>query len=89
MRAFAFGSIRKTGYCLPLWQPARGMRSATYMSVLVRAHLRKVTPIPKEELAVLKRSIAELRAPLRAARLGLPRRGRRPAAVRKFGDVAT
>jgi antitoxin component of RelBE/YafQ-DinJ toxin-antitoxin module len=41
---------------------ARGMRSATYVSVLVRAHLRNVTPLPGEELAALKRSIAELRA---------------------------
>jgi hypothetical protein len=41
---------------------ARGMRAATYVSVLVRAHLRNVTPIPKEELAALKGSIAELRA---------------------------
>jgi uncharacterized protein (DUF1778 family) len=41
---------------------ARGMRAATYVSVLVRAHLRKITPIPKEELAALKSSISELRA---------------------------
>lgn len=32
------------------------------MSVLVRAHLRNVTPLPSEELAALKRSISELRA---------------------------
>jgi hypothetical protein len=41
---------------------ARGMRAATYISVLVRSHLRKVTPLPKEELAALKGAIAELRA---------------------------
>jgi hypothetical protein len=41
---------------------ARGMRSATYVSVLVRAHLRKTTPLPTAELVALKRSIAELRA---------------------------
>jgi hypothetical protein len=41
---------------------SRGMRAATYVSVLVRSHLRKVTPIPKEELAALKGSLAELRA---------------------------
>jgi hypothetical protein len=40
----------------------RGMRAATYVSVLVRSHLRKLTPIPKDELAALKESIAELRA---------------------------
>ena len=38
----------------------RGMRSATYLAVLARSHLRGVTPLPKEELLALKRSIAEL-----------------------------
>ena len=41
---------------------ARGMPSATYVAVLVRSHLRKLTPLPTEELAALKRSIAELGA---------------------------
>ena len=41
---------------------ARGMPSATYVAVLVRSHLRKLTPLPSEELAALKRSIAELGA---------------------------
>ena len=41
---------------------ARGMRSATYVSVLVRSHLRNLTPLPKEELTALKRSVAELGA---------------------------
>lgn len=41
---------------------ARGMPSATYASVLVRAHLRALTPLPKQELLALKRSIAELGA---------------------------
>jgi len=41
---------------------ARGMRSATYVSVLVRAHLRKMAPLPTAELVALKQSIAELRA---------------------------
>ena len=40
---------------------ARGMASATYVAVLVRAHLHRVAPIPKEELAALNGSIAELR----------------------------
>ena len=39
---------------------ARGMRSATYVSVLVRSHLRMLAPLPKDELLALKRSIAEL-----------------------------
>jgi hypothetical protein len=39
---------------------ARGMRPATYASVLLRSHLRKVTPLPKDELLALKRSVGEL-----------------------------
>jgi predicted transcriptional regulator len=39
---------------------ARGMPSATYASVLLRSHLRNRTPLPKEELLALKRSVAEL-----------------------------
>jgi len=41
---------------------ARGMRSATYVSLLVRSHLRGVAPVPKDELLALKRSVAELGA---------------------------
>ena len=41
---------------------ARGLRSATYVSVLVRTHLRDLAPLPKEELVALKRSVAELSA---------------------------
>ena len=41
---------------------ARGMRPATYAAVLLRAHLRQLTPLPKEELLALKRSISELAA---------------------------
>jgi hypothetical protein len=41
---------------------ARGMAPATYASVLVRAHLRGLAPLPKEELTALKRSVAELGA---------------------------
>jgi hypothetical protein len=39
---------------------ARSMPAATYVSVLVRAHLRSLSPLPKGELLALKRSIAEL-----------------------------
>jgi hypothetical protein len=39
---------------------SRGMRPATYASVLLRAHLRQLTPLPTDELLALKRSIAEL-----------------------------
>ena len=38
------------------------MPPATYVSVLVRAHLRSLAPLPKDELLALKRSIAELSA---------------------------
>jgi hypothetical protein len=41
---------------------ARGMRSATYVSVLVRAHLRSLAPLPKDELIALRQSVAELGA---------------------------
>jgi Bacterial mobilisation protein (MobC) len=40
----------------------RGMPCATCISVLVRTHLRKVTPMPKEELLALKRVTSELGA---------------------------
>ena len=38
------------------------MRRATYASVLLRAHLRHLAPLPKDELLALKRSIGELAA---------------------------
>lgn len=41
---------------------ARGMPAATYVSVLTRSHLRRLTPLPKPELQALKRSVAELTA---------------------------
>jgi hypothetical protein len=41
---------------------ARGMPEATYVSVLVRAHLRSLSPLPKEELLALKRVVSELGA---------------------------
>lgn len=40
----------------------RGMPAATYVSVLVRSHLRALAPLPKDELLALKRSVAELGA---------------------------
>jgi hypothetical protein len=39
---------------------ARGMPAATYVSVLVRAHLRALSPLPKEELLALRRVVSEL-----------------------------
>jgi hypothetical protein len=39
---------------------ARSMAPATYVSVLVRAHLHDIAPLPKDELLAFKRSVAEL-----------------------------
>jgi hypothetical protein len=39
---------------------ARGMAPATYVSVLVRSHLRSLAPLPKEELLAIKRAVSEL-----------------------------
>jgi hypothetical protein len=39
---------------------ARGMPAATYVSILTRAHLRSLAPLPKEELLALRRSVSEL-----------------------------
>jgi len=41
---------------------ARSMAAATYVSVYVRAHLRSLAPLPKEELLALKKKTAELGA---------------------------
>lgn len=40
----------------------RGMASATYVSVLVRAHLRSLAPLPKDELVALKHAVSALGA---------------------------
>jgi hypothetical protein len=39
---------------------ARGIPAATYVSVLTRAHLRSLSPLPKEELLSLRRTVSEL-----------------------------
>jgi hypothetical protein len=39
---------------------ARSMAAATYVSYLVRAHLRQLTPLPVLELAALRAAIAQL-----------------------------
>jgi Bacterial mobilisation protein (MobC) len=41
---------------------ARELPVSTYVSLLVRSHLRSVAPLPTVELAALKRSIAEVGA---------------------------
>ena len=38
------------------------MPAATYVAALVRVHLRALAPLPSEEVAALKRSVAELSA---------------------------
>jgi Bacterial mobilisation protein (MobC) len=39
---------------------ARAMPTSTYVSLLIRSHLRWVTPLPNAELDVLKRSVAAI-----------------------------
>jgi hypothetical protein len=40
----------------------RGMKRSTYLAALVRAHVRSNPPMPTNELAVVKRAVAELGA---------------------------
>ena len=40
---------------------ARGMKEASYLAMLVRAHVRALTPLPIPELRALQISVAELR----------------------------
>ena len=39
---------------------ARGLRPATYISVLARTHLHRLAPLPREELLAVKRAVSEL-----------------------------
>jgi Bacterial mobilisation protein (MobC) len=41
---------------------AREVPTSTYVSLLIRAHLHNLTPLPTEELTALKGSVAELGA---------------------------
>lgn len=50
------------GLLLEARAEARGMRPATYVSVLTRSHLRRLAPLPRDELLALRRSINELAA---------------------------
>ncbi len=72
---------------------ARGMASATYVSVLVRSHLRALVPLPKDELVALRQAVGELgaigrnlnqitRAINQGARLAGPGRGEFEAILR-------
>jgi hypothetical protein len=40
----------------------RAMPTGTYVSLLVRSHLRRLAPLPDVELAALKRAVAEISA---------------------------
>jgi hypothetical protein len=53
---------REDGLLLHERAIARGMASATYLSVLLRSHLRALTPLPTDELTALKRAVSELGA---------------------------
>jgi predicted DNA binding CopG/RHH family protein len=48
--------------CLKERASARGMPSATYVSLLVRSHLRGAVPLPRAEYLVLKQAAGELNA---------------------------
>lgn len=41
---------------------ARGIRPATYIAVLLRSHLRSLSPLPQDELLALKSAVSELGA---------------------------
>jgi predicted transcriptional regulator len=41
---------------------ARGMSAATYVSFVLRSHLRRLAPLPDRELKLLKSAVAELSA---------------------------
>lgn len=41
---------------------ARGIRPATYLAVLLRSHLRSLSPLPKDELLALRCAVSELGA---------------------------
>jgi len=74
----------------------RGMRPATYASVLIQAHLRELSPLPKEELLALKRTVSELGSIGRnlnqivaASNKGMPSSGFRREDLKAFLDVCS
>jgi uncharacterized protein (DUF1778 family) len=48
----------------------RGMRPSTYVSVLIRCHLRALSPLPKREIFALRRAASQLGAIARNLRCG-------------------
>ena len=49
-----------TNCCCGSVRRPEAIAPATYVSVLTRAHLRSLAPLPKEELLALKRTLTEL-----------------------------
>jgi hypothetical protein len=66
---------------------ARGMRPATYASVLLRSHLRQLTPLPKDELLALKRSIAVLASGIVTTATSGKKSARTPLAFSSVGQI--
>jgi len=67
---------------------ARRMAAATYVSVLVRAHLRELAPLPADEMRALNRVVAELGAIGRnLTQMALATHQPAPAAGRPQADV--
>jgi hypothetical protein len=62
MRACTFVCEPRTAFSCASVQRLVEWHPLLMFSVLVRAHLRSLTPLPKEELTALKRSVAELGA---------------------------
>jgi hypothetical protein len=62
-RARVYVRLRRSDHALLRERAAtRGLASATYVSMLVRAHLRNVPPLPDRELAELRNAVGALGA---------------------------
>lgn len=59
---FAVRLRHEDGLLLSKRARARGLAAGTYASVFIRAHLRRLAPLPEAELLALKRLVAELGA---------------------------
>jgi hypothetical protein len=60
---------------------ARGVRPATYVAVLVRSHLRRLTPLPTAELRVFRTAVLELSAMGRNLNVLLQHMGTEPVST--------
>ena len=61
-RELLFGFSRLTGSLLRERAAARGMRAASYVSTLLRAHLRSLSPLPDREIEALQGIAVQLAA---------------------------